>query len=189
MESGDDFSLYSKGVHLIHQLIMLRLDETAEQARELIETQARPRSVTQPVDHDLFNSVQGIVAETLSERGIVASASPREWTADESRIILDTTASYYRELVKELGSEASLIEAASLLPWIELRIRKALFGVEEGQPDDDELVSLRDRLIAEQSKGGVSPAELSQAFNIRRSIVERIIGRLQAEEGAARAAL
>lgn len=73
-----------------------------------------------------------------------------------------------------------LLTVGSLLPWLELRIRSEVIGGKAEAEFDD--TSLRDRLIVEQSKSGVSAAELSQAFNLRRGAVERIIARLTATD-------
>jgi hypothetical protein len=82
---------------------------------------------------------------------------------------------YADKIIERIGNEIDALEAGSLLPWAEMAIRREL-----GSDNGYAATILRDQLIAEQAAAGISPGQLSQAFNLRRDAIERIIGRLRA---------
>ena len=86
-------------------------------------------------------------------------------------------------MLGRLGDDRSLLEAGSLLPWLEMKIAReiapddAQAAGDTAKPDQSP-VELRDRLIADQANRGISAADLSRAFNMRKAAIKKIIARL-----------
>lgn len=192
MENGDDFSLYADGIHQIYRLILMRLDAVVETVDHYIDKMAG-RELAQGESYgDLMERVGQIVAAAYTEAGVEMDLEQQlEWSKDRSDTYFKTTAHYLRELnAKMEGGDNHLLTAGSLLPWLELKIWREVAGIDLAERDSvagD--ASLRDRLLFQQAKAGVSPNDLSQAFGIKRAAVERIIARLTAREEESRKAV
>ena len=213
IENGDDFSLYANGIHKIHRLILLRLDALVSDLDKLIDSMADGQFLKGKSLTDLLQRVGRIVAAAYAETGIEVDVEQLFKRGDgKPDDYTFTTTKYFRELVAKLEGDNHLLTVGSLLPWLEMKIWREVAGIDVSQerhqdkePSADENAShekpdvadragsqktdLRDRLIAEQAQAGVSLSAISQAFNIKRVAVERILGRLTAEDDGDRIAV
>lgn len=187
-ETKQDHSAVSYGIYLIHGLIMDRLKVVAGEAKQFIAGAADTKSEEMPelgfgVDEALMELIGEIAGAALIDAGYeVDMDDATTWPEGLMGEHIGRVGRFYNELIAKLKGEGKfdLLTVGSLLPWLELRIRSEVIGGKAEAEFDD--TSLRDRLIVEQSKSGVSAAELSQAFNLRRGAVERIIARLTATD-------
>ncbi len=94
--------------------------------------------------------------------------------------LIGSIVSSFNALIRQLEGQLNSLEAGSLLPWLEMRIRSQLSSgvTTAGMPKP---VSIRDTVIAEQAMAGFTTNELSQAFNLKHETIERIVRRLSAE--------
>ncbi|WP_085025316.1 hypothetical protein [Ensifer aridi] len=185
-ETKQDHSEVSYGVYLIHGLIMDRLKVVAGEAKQVIanatERAALPE-LESGFDEALLERIGEMAGAALLDAGY--ELDMEDATTWPEGLMLEHTGRigrFYNELIAKLNEAGrfDLLTVGSLLPWLELRIRREVMGAEAARDLGD--TSLRDRLIVEQAKSGVSAADLSQAFNLRRGAVERIIARLTVEE-------
>ncbi|KGD95690.1 hypothetical protein [Rhizobium sp. YS-1r] len=147
---------------LIEMMITARLEKRA--------AEAAPADARVTIWPELFNHVERIVADVYADHGLDLPEPGHG----------RPTSQYYHKLLRKLEGSRDPFEAGMLLPWLEIEIREdasrlAAVGIKR----DD--TSLRDRLIAEQASVGISPADLSQAFSLKRAAIERIIARLNGE--------
>lgn len=201
-ETKQDHSRESWGIYLIQGLIMDRLNAVSDQVRGYLGL-VEPMKLTgleRGLDTAVLMRIFDIRAQALLDAGEVTDLDgpwPEGVGADNSK----WAAIYYNALVAKALEEgpADLLTIGSYLPWLEMRIRRDLGVASSGEqapsarsdehPVNDDNQSLRNRLIAEQAEAGVSVSEISQAFGIKRATVERIIGRLTAEEEESRKAV
>jgi hypothetical protein len=88
-------------------------------------------------------------------------------------------------LVAKLDGCRHLLDAGSMLPWLELKIRREVGLTTEGHEPTkvpDELYAdpknLRDQFIAEKINQGLSLSHISQALNVKVSAIDRVMRRL-----------
>lgn len=151
-------------------------------AREFIERRARQADLEREKQADQLQSdrskvwLELMMHLTSIVTGIwrEAGREPDENNEDHRKSIAEMAQDYGRRIMEQLENKGDRIEAGSYLPWAEMKIRQELTG----EPSASTATSLRDTLIAEHSEKGITVQELSQAFNLRRAAVERIIGRL-----------
>lgn len=117
-ESTLDHSNSSYGMHLIHKLIMARLDEVAADASVTVTEAYSTRQIATPpqIDADVLVQVHQIVASVFEAAG--------ETVANDGGV--DLVSYYYNQLLKKLDGSADLLEVGSLMPWLEMKIRKDL---------------------------------------------------------------
>lgn len=115
---------------------------------------------------DLFERVANIYRQTYAD-------------------LVGPVTSSFNALIRSLDGELNALEAGSMLPWLETRIRNKLSeqvkALQRPKP-----VSIRDAVIAEQAAAGFSVNELSQAFNLKQETIERIVRRLTDERTVAK---
>jgi len=118
---------------------------------------------------DLFERIGRIVDDVYADHSLVV---PEPGNGNP-------TSQYFHMVIRKLEGSRNPFEAGSLLPWIEMKIRAdaAKLATQPHEPQEDG--SLRDRIIAENIAAGISTADLAQAMNIKRSAIERIVGRLE----------
>lgn len=180
METGDDFSLYSDGIHLIYRLIISRLNEVMDSVGHRIDEMHGSRFLKEPSDMEVLVRVGQMVASAYADTGVDMDIENQAgWSNDVFKVYSSATRRYYTELIEQLDGDTHLLTIGSLLPWLELKIRREIVGDETDllEPED---MSLRDTIIAEKAREGIPTAEISQALNIRKTAVERVIGRLMA---------
>ncbi|MBB4065699.1 hypothetical protein [Gellertiella hungarica] len=200
MESADDFSVYSKGVHLIHQLAMLHLDEALDNARIEIEQMQQGRFVSKPYDPDLREHVSLMVCAAYSASGVdMDYCKMHEWDSATCRLYGSAVGNYTMALLEKAGDDRHLLSVGSLLPWLEMKIWREIADVdltvpsaevphaETGQLDHQADFSASPvqayradtarRLFGE----GHSVSQISQILRIERSAVERILDQLRGD--------
>jgi len=144
----------------------------------MISARLERRKLTEPYDTsllsnqmwpELFERIEEIVSNVYADHGLDL---PEPGYGRP-------TSQYFHQVRRKLGASRDQFEAGSLLPWIEMKIRndagELAAALESGMADS---LSLRDRIIAQEAKKGVSSADLSQAFNLKRAAIDRIIARL-----------
>ena len=140
---------------------------------------------------ELFVKVRNVVIDVFRDAGRELPEGDEASWDDEGgvvREIVTMTSAYHNELLAALGGSRDAFEAGSMLPWIELRIRREV-GVETEKAATNDTLSLRDRIILEKMREGVSPSDLSQALSLRRGAVDRVIARLtERQDGVGREA-
>jgi hypothetical protein len=118
----EDHRDLADGLHLIHELLMRELDEAVEKAREyagnltISSPAGSSRQMITPIDPELFGRIGELVDNAIGRT---------EADEDGSAYVVKTT-EYYNELLARLDGETDLIEAASMLPWLELKITRDL---------------------------------------------------------------
>lgn len=191
METGDDLSFYANGIHLIYRLILLRMNEVIDHAGQQINAMHGSRFLKETTtDIELMERIGQIVADVYCDAGHdMDRTNIGNWPRDMLNIYASATSRYYRELVERAEGDNHLLTIGSLLPWLELKIRREIIG-DETDAAENAGISLRDSIIADQVRQGVSPADLSQALGVRKAVIERTIGRLTAgnSEGVSDAA-
>lgn len=131
METGDDFSLYANGIQLIQRLIMLRLNEVIYDAGQQIEEMHENRRLKEPNDNELFKRVGNMVANAYVEAGIDMNVEKMtDWNKGIFELYASTTHRYYEDIKAQLDGDTHLLTVGSLLPWLEMKIRKELIGVD-----------------------------------------------------------
>lgn len=188
-ENGDDFSVYSKGIHLIHQLIMLRLDEVADHAGSYINQMKTSRHI-QASDSDLLQRVGEIVMSAYTDAGWdMRPENMADWSDQILQMYSVTSSRLYKDIMAQLDGDTHLISAGSLLPWAEMKLRRELdlANYESEAADEPATISrTRARLVKAGLQSGATARELSQALNMRLASVERLIATMTDEAGTVR---
>lgn len=201
MESGEDFSLYSNGVQLLHQLAMFRLDEALDSARSEIERMQAGRFLENPHDGELQDRIVSMVCAAYSASGVdMDYDNLSNWDIATCRLYSSAVAKYTRLLREKSGEDTHLLSVGSLLPWLEMRIWREIAGIdlnpalagassrtdqteshaEAGEtefaasPVHVQRAEMAKRLVEE----GLSISQISQILNVKRSAVVRILDRL-----------
>ncbi|MBT9373436.1 hypothetical protein [Rhizobium sp. CSW-27] len=151
---------------LIDRMISARLE------RQKLNEPYNPALIRNQLWPELFERIDDIVSTVYADHGLNL---PEPGNGRP-------TSQYFHMVRHKLGASRDQFEAGSLLPWIEMKIRRDAERVsatlEAGTSDT---ISLRDQIISQKAREGISPADLSQAFNLRRSAIDRIIARLTDE--------
>ncbi|MDR6667237.1 hypothetical protein [Rhizobium sp. 1399] len=155
---------------LVDRMITARLAGTKP------ETAAPSGKVT--IWPDLFQRIGKIVDDVYADHRL---SVPEPGNANP-------TSQYFHMVIRKLEGSRDPFEAGSLLPWIEMKIRADAAKLAAQPIEANEDGSLRDRIIADNIAAGISSADIAQAMNIKRSTVERIIGRLEGRDRDSRKA-
>lgn len=208
LETGEDCSLYSNGIHLIHQLVLLQLDEVADFARARIEDMHSSRYLKKPHDGELMERVGRMIADAFVATGIDMEFDEMgKWTHDIASLYAKTYGKFMRELRLKIEDDDHLLSVGSFLPWVEAKIWREVAGIDLSKPsvadrvdEADERASLalevtetegreaspvavlKGEVAKRLHEDGHTVAQISQILNIKRSAVERILGRLHATE-------
>lgn len=203
LETGDDFSLYSNGVHAIHQLIMSRLDQVLDFARlEIEEIREKPFREGQA---ELFTRIGEMVCAAYTASGEVGFRLDdfERWDDTKLKIYFVQTRRFRDALKEKAGGSTDLLTIGSLLPWLQMTIYKALapdvvppvfgqkpvvheFATDKPTFSASPMAAYRAELAKRLADEGHSIAQISQIMNIKRSAVERILDRLTSEESKAK---
>lgn len=193
LETKEDNSEHSFGLHLLHGLVMERLDIIANEFEQTLqERQLNHRLVRgSDVYSALIQRIGRIVADAYCSTGRnLVWDEMVDWSREDTQAYSNSTAHYYRELIDRLEGEDDLLEVGSLLPWLELKIRKDI-GLSISMPAKEQPIlsddvyadpkNLRDQFIVEKLKQGFSLPHISQALNVKISAIEKAIKKLTGE--------
>lgn len=173
------------GMGLLHSLIINDVEEFATYIKDGLDSVEEGRELKRPMDADLLGRIITMRVEAYHEAGRDISDNASEWSEDDTADVFDRAQSQHGELLAKLDGSGHLLDAGSLLPWLELKIRREVglqteFGTPTAIPDDvfADPKNLRDQFIAEKIKEGFSLAHISQAMNVKISAIERALKRL-----------
>lgn len=177
---------FVNGMNLLHKLIMEELWELRRQVVATVEQESAGRELANHIDTDLWGHITRMVNEAYREAGRSA-ADDAEWSEADSIEFTRRVTRLYNELVARLDGSRHLLDVGSMLPWLELKLRREL-GLSTDfahplLPDDiyADPSDLRAAFIVEKVKEGFSLAHISQALNIKKANIERVIRQLQVD--------
>lgn len=174
---------FSAGLAELFRRALSEFDELSDKLFSLVmqgSSQSRPNTLNDK-KHDptiwteLMGRVASIVRNVMADAGAhVPEDDFSEWSEAASDQYFSLMANHYNNLMEKLDGVRDPFEAGSLLPWVEMAIRREI-GIE---PDHISPSWIRDEFILDSIKKGYSTADISQALGLRQKAVERAIGRL-----------
>jgi hypothetical protein len=152
LESGEDHSDQSYGVFLIHRLIMARLTEVADMAKAGVRVVKEAEKVAAEYNVglgddrglwiELVDKVGDLVTNALIDAGIELDGDDViSWPKDLQKRHFDLTLCHYKKMMEKVNRSRDPLEVGSLLPWLELMIRREVLG------DDATKQAAVDRII------------------------------------------
>ncbi|KAB2752254.1 hypothetical protein [Brucella anthropi] len=173
-------SLFDKEVESIKNVRSLLLADVFRLQALFPETSRKPSFIT-----GLAERITKMRVEAANEAGYELPEYFSDWSEEQKGRVFYPTYDQYNELLERANGSTDLLEIGSMLPWLELKIRKE-FGLSTGyemspQVADDlyaDPKNLRDQFIAEKIKEGYSLAHISQSLNVKISAIEKAMQRM-----------
>lgn len=154
IDTGVNQARYTDGFRLIHELIMDRVMQTNREALSQLTDRAGGRKVQKPIDGDLLAKITTIIVTAYADIGRVISDDATKWSDQDYEDVYVSAVGRYNALMSKLRGTDDLLEAGSLLPWLELKIRREIVGATN--PLSPELSRALDMLQDEQSEHAIA---------------------------------
>ncbi len=168
-------SLFDREVEEIKNVRSLLLADVFRLHALFPENSRKPSFIT-----ELAERITRMRVEAAKEAGIELLEYYSDWSEEQKERVFYPTYDQYNELIEKANGSTDLLETGSMLPWLELKIRKE-FGLNTGYETSPQVAddlyadpkNLRDQFIAEKIKEGYSLAHISQSLNVKISAIEK----------------
>lgn len=172
--------LFDREIEEIKDIRSLLLADVFRLQALFPETSRKPSFIT-----ELAERITRMRVEAAKEAGIELPEYFSDWSEEQKERVFYPTYAQYNELIERANGSTDLLEIGSMLPWLELKIRKE-FGLSTGYEMAPQVAdnlyadpkNLRDQFIAEKIKEGYSLAHISQSLNVKISAIEKAMQRM-----------
>lgn len=167
-EYGGDCKSWAYGIDLINRRIHSELREVATSAMaHVIVLPTVGRFIGErpdDIDIRLFDRVNKMVEEEAESAGANLSAM----------VLVEVTIRLYNKITREMEKPRAEQFEAALRP----EARKLFDWYKESDQPAQKPSTIRDRFIMDSVRNGYEVSDIAQVFNLRRSAIEKAIGRL-----------
>jgi len=166
----------SSGICLILESITENFDCQIKEVGKLINNDAK-------ADKSSLSSYGQLCQKIIALRMKIMQEVGQSMTREAIREVISSAVNDCTKIVERLNGDYDfdLLEADNLLPALELKIREELaIAVDQEQRTTPK--TLREEIIAEKLRQGISIEQLSQAFHIRASAIRRVMEKLTQQE-------